>query len=764
VPFKPSCHGWPFANTLAVHPSTLGLGAPPARELGLGAGMCWAALDRYRAGLRIPRDLVPPEPGEPLHHELVRRNAAALAGVWVTVQEWQRLTDRELGFRSRATWRWLRSHLAEREPVLLTILPEADPYQRARAAWHVLATGWTVIEERVVLSLYDPGRPGEDDLHLGFSMVGPLDARLTGARDIRGFFPVPYDREAFEPAYAESVRAEFSPGREVYGQVAVATSGVRLEVVSRTQDGALVHHRRRRGGPWQTSIAMAPDDSGLDALQGDPAILIAGGRVHAFARSYVGDLMHFQRALRWTAANRTREAGTGPRYRLAGRPVPVASSTGGLRVFARDPSGGIVHYSAGRIGGWAAERLEGGPIVGDPLTARVAGSLHLFGLTGEGRILHWKREGKSWLVNDVIESASLDPRLKLAGQPVVLVRDQTVYLFGRDTEDRLLHLRRSPTGHWNAMSHAVTIVGDPAAVSGPGGIHLFATTPDGGLNHRWGETVWQGEDLAAARPHLELPRPCARPVLAWGTDQELKVFAHWAGQLIMLGWREDADWEAVPLRLRPGADDERLPAHDLVLVRDGRDRFHLFGAALDGSLAHVESRPWTEPVPPVTVEAADAEVPDTAPALATAGTTRPALVIEVSGPHADAADPGRPDSTEEAPAMAARADGEPPAPDTGSPGTLPVPDTAPSSAPQRPPGPPRRSVATRSGGLIHVEPVGAGTAPRDPGAAGRAPDAAAASVTASPDGEDPELMDISLLDTWPDPPTAVQRWRGSRRA
>jgi hypothetical protein len=599
VAFTPSLHGWPFPSPPTAGAAWLGLGARPDPDPGLGAGLCWAALDRYLAGLLIPRETRAPEPGDPLHAELVRRHASASAGVWSQVREWQGLTDRESAFRSRATWRWIREKLGAGEPVLLTLLAEGDGYRRALAAWQVLATAYAIADERVVVTLYDPALPGADDIELSFSMIGPLDPRLSGDRPVRGFFPVPYDRGRPQPESCEVLPSGELVGdaAQVYGRIAAVAHGSRIELVGRTPAGGLVHHRRSRGGDWRVEGVVSPSDPSVDPLQGDPAVVAAGGKLHAFARSYVGDLLHFQRGFAWSATNRTVDDRIGPRFRLAGRPVPLAGTAGGVHVFGRDVGGRIVHYAGAGLGRWSAERLPGEAIVGDPLAIRFQGRIHLVGVTGTGRVLHWERDGRSWRASDLLESGPLNPRLRLAGRPAFLTLGDTLYLFGRGDSGQLVHLRRVATDHWVAVAHPTPIAGDPVAVSGPGGIHVFAPSPGGGLAHRWGETVWRGEDVADSRPTLDLPRPCTGTVLAWGDTARLRVYAVWAGELVVLRWREETDWVAHPLRLRPGTNADALPIHDPALLEDGTGRPHLFGTTRRGTLAHVETTSWLEPLP-----------------------------------------------------------------------------------------------------------------------------------------------------------------------
>jgi hypothetical protein len=772
VPFKPSVHGWPFPNALQPDGPALGLGAPPRPELGLGAGMCWAALDRYLGSVRLSRDIPLPRPGDPLHTEILGRHASALSGIWPRVREWQRLTDREVGFRTRATWRGLRDELTAGHPVLLTVLLESDPYRRAQAVAHVLAIGCLVVEDRAILSVYDPARPDDDEIRLGFALVGPPNTRLSGRNTIRGFFPVPYDRSRPVPEQLESFadRDVLELARPVRGRVAVAASGARLELVARSPAGGLLHFRRRRWGPWQGQVVMEPVGSGFDELQGDPSVLLANGRVHAFARSYVGDLIHFQRGLRWAVANRTAHERTGPRYRLAGQPVPTIAPNGGVSVFGRDPAGGIVHYAGTRLGRWHAERLPEEPIVGDPLVARPGGALHLFGVTSDGRVVHWERGEEEWTVQDVMATSRYGPAIRLEGKPVLFVRDETTYLFGRDLAGQLVHCRRTPAGHWNSVTHSVEIAAPPVAVTGPGGIHVFAPGADGGLVHRWGDTVWHGEDVTGSRAGMGVAGPLRDAVHAWGTPAEMRVFGRWGDVLTVLTWREDADWTAVPLGDRSGIDPRRLPSEAMVLALDGKDRPHLFGTDDKGTVVHIEQGPWVEPAPLATSGLRD-EAPETttvaeAEAVATgepAGATTPAGQPAAPGaPGAPAAPGADRAGVDPKPAEPRPAEPEPAEPKPAEPrpaGLIPA-DQAPDGpvpAVIRPIGLTRWPDHGESPETI-PEKTAASALPE---ASVVTPEVAGPALTPEPEAPvEVELMDLSLLDTWPEQPRPRRMRRG----
>jgi hypothetical protein len=599
VLFQPSIHGWPFSDDLTQEPVPQGAGPASAGYGGFGAGMCWTALDRYLGGVRIPRDTATPEPGAPLYAELARRQAAAECGVWPRVREWQGLSDRALASRTRSTLRALRRSLERGEPVLLTLLPESDPYLRGRAARHVLATAWSRADKQVTVSIYDPARPDDNGARLRFSRSGSLDARLASGQAVRGFFPVPYDVRRWSPMRAESLgdRAVLTPARPAHGRIAAVASQARLDIVARSTDGTLLHFRRAGRAPWEgTSVT---DQVGVAQLEmhGDPAALVAHGALHAFARGYVGDLLHFSLSRKWSAANRTEHKRTGPRFRLAGRPVPLAGPWRQLHVFGRDKDHGIVHYERNALGRWSAAQIAGDPIEGDPLAVRIGRALHLLGVTDDGRLLHWERTGTEWAPRKIAIHDASGPPLRLAGRPVVVVHESAIHVIGRAADGRLAHFRRASDGEWQSVPHELQITGDPAATTGPAGVHIVAPGRNGRLFHRWGSAEWKGEDLTATRPSLDLPDAPPARLTAWASPSELNVMGRWGDQLMTLTWRDDSDWVAIPLQARAGFTPRHLPTDDPLSVVDGKGHPHLLAVDAEGHIIHIEPAGGPRPEP-----------------------------------------------------------------------------------------------------------------------------------------------------------------------
>ena len=757
--FRPSLHGWPFRDTYTCAGPELGLGRIPPAELGLGGGMCWAALDRYLRGAGIHQTEAP-EPGDALHAELVARQVAALSGVWSTVETWQTQPDgswrdrlpipvplpgRDLASRTRARWREVRNQLDAGTPVLLTLLLRSDGYRQSRAIRQVLATDWSKLGPRITLSVYDPDCPGDDDIRLSFNTAGPLDARLSGEADLRGFFPVPYDRTPPATIHVEPFdnRSVLGLNRKVRG-VPTATAGRgRVDLVARNERGALIHFGRADGNHWEGVNVTAAEDFGAHELHSDPTAFQRAGVLHVFARSYVGDLLHFRQGRTWSVTNRTEQKGAGARFRLAGRPVAIPGPRLEVNVLGRDASGGLVHYFARPLRGWRAEQVPGDPVATDPLAARDGDTLHVIGLAHDGRLLHWMRR-ETWGVTDT--DAGDGPTVRLTGTPAMILRDGRVHVFGREADGRLASLTLGDDGTWQRDRLADGIAGDPAVTTGPAGLHVFAPAATGGVIHAW-ETRdgWTHEDILETRPTLRTRETGDGDVVCWATDSEIRVFVRRGRVLRALTWTPDADWVVDPLM-----DRADLPP---ALIRDARGRPHLVTADA-GTAIHVETGAWKEPRGPValrlSVESAS-PAPPQEDAVSRPETAEEPTVPEVedevmlrSTPDTPETDlPGEPGPAETAPA-------QPPA---NLPG-LDVPDEPEESQPEETP-----LAAQVSADLPELGDPEEGDADAEAGAPRPKREFRWETDRAPVSPEEVEPIDLSSLDNWP----PVKPSRRSRR-
>ena len=614
--FRPSAHGWGFDDVFIVEGPDLGIAAPPA-YLGFGGGMCWAALDRYIDGRARPSVTTTPEPGTPLYNELRRRQVAALDGVWPRVREWQALPDgswrdrlrvpltpgrRDLASLSRREWTGIARSLRKQRPVLLTLIEPADGYARSTAARQVLACAYAREGSRIVVSIYDPARPGDDEARLAFSLRGPLDARLTGGRVVRGFFAVRYDRSPARPLGAETFadRKVLGLNRKVRGRAGATAGKHGLHVVARDGDGALLHFYRRSGKHWEGANVTEREELGSFELHSDPAPLAGPGGIgiHAFARSYVGDLLHFRSFRRWRVNNRTEHRRAGPRFRLEGAPVPIDLPWGGVCVVGRGKDGALVAYSYQPFRGWRAEEVPpagGTAIEGDPAVVRIGPVVHVVARTRAGHVLHFERMRGGWSAGDLMTLC--EGAEKVSGRPVLLVHEGRLHVLARGENGKLIHMAHDPEGEWKAREVARGATGDPALTAGPAGLHAFAVATGGGILHGWRglDGKWQAEELVGTRSGLSGDAAPESGLVAWGTGEELRVLGRRGRKLVEWVWRSDSDWTASHLAERPGVRADHEPGEDPQLIRDAKGALHLFATDGTGTVVHMEAVAWSAP-------------------------------------------------------------------------------------------------------------------------------------------------------------------------
>lgn len=644
--FRPSIHGWPFGHIEGVDAHVLGLGAQPTAEPPLGGGLCWAALDRYLRGVRIPPGTRAPEAGDPLHSELIRRQVASFSGVWGRVREWQGRPDgswrdglpvrvpggRNLASLTRAEWRSTRSRLNGGEPVLLMLLLPVDPYRRPRGARQVLATRWKLEDARIVVSVYDPERPGDDDVELSFGRAGPLDARLSDGSEVRGFMAIPYDRVAPAPLRAETFgdRSVLGLNRKVRGRVAAATGRRRIDLVARSAEGALLHFSRLHGNSWEGANVTDREEFGSYELYSDPVAVRSMG-LHVFARNYVGDLLHFRLGRQWSVANRTDHKRAGARFRLVSDPVPVPGHRGRISVVGLDKDGGLVHYTGHPLLGWSAEQVAGDPLSGDPVAAWDGSTLHVAGTARDGRVLHWEWDGESWSAADLSTAPGVSA-FTVAGRIALRVIDGALHIAGRSKEHKAVVYRKALDTTWSAIPLESRLAGDPVLTGGPAGPHLFAPLEGGGVLHAWSAGAWLEERLLDSRSSLPaVPRPSR--LAGWGSAEELRLWGRADGDLWMLIWRPDSDWVLERLSDRSGVAERHRPGDDPTVVEDATGLPHLFFTDGRGTVLHLEPSNWEEPG----IEAESGAAPAVRPEERSAPKSAPALVARPPQPEAPAA-------------------------------------------------------------------------------------------------------------------------------
>jgi hypothetical protein len=184
------------------------LGGLLARHLtpyyGLCGGMCFIALDHFRAGQPLPRRFSAddtPAPGTPLHTAIWERQLDSLVSdtvrflAWLTVlnyvpRAWPfRGGPAWLLARSWREWRKLKLSIDAGQPIPIGLVRET---KRVYDNHQVLAIGYDEHEDgsHAKIHVYDPNCPDrETAIHVEFG-PGTLDGRETCSESpsLRGFF------------------------------------------------------------------------------------------------------------------------------------------------------------------------------------------------------------------------------------------------------------------------------------------------------------------------------------------------------------------------------------------------------------------------------------------------------------------------------------------------------------------------------------------------------------------------------------------------
>ncbi|HEX9108935.1 MAG TPA: hypothetical protein VF832_16930, partial [Longimicrobiales bacterium] len=611
-PFRPSRHGFPFANEYDYSGHQLGRGAPVAATFGLGAGLCWAALDRYLGGRRIPRPLAAPQPGGPLYLELVQRQANAIMRMgWEKALRWQRLPDEGSGSTAglsemtRVEWRWVRRSLDAGTPVLLFLIRATGAFESPFENLFVLAYRYELDRRagRLAIWVYDPNRPDNDEVRLTLAVGArraPLQAHLALKDEVRGFFAVAYDREV--PPSLGVEEARLTNGAPVLAGVPSLRlgSGRGLEVVARGPENELVVLTRDGKGSWRAGEVdrrggIAPELRPL----GSP-VLAPRGPLRAFARSQSGELVEYSpRAFSgWRARSITAESGGSHGYGVDSDPALLATGTS-LSLFARH-GGDAVHFQL-RRGRWQAENLsvraklqDAHNLVGELVATRGPdGTRHVFGRTHEGHLVHFRwRQDHGWAAQCVTSNLE---RFGIVDDPVALELpdERAVHVLARSAAGLPLDFRWSADSGWRVRAvHDELVAASPLSASvGPDGtMHAVARSAGGQLLHFWsrGELEWRAVDVTSGNGVLgEAYRIEGEPRLAIGPDEWLHVLARSGEDLLVYRWSPDADWTAESLS-RDRGHRAALAADPVVLcAADGT--VHALGIDARGTPVYLQA-------------------------------------------------------------------------------------------------------------------------------------------------------------------------------
>jgi hypothetical protein len=231
--FRPSAHGFAFANSFTGSPLPGGLGAlggalgaaaGAPSKFGLCGGMSFVAADFYLAGRAMPTAVAAPTRGQPLYEYIYARQVDSLGPdieLAAKFSRWMDAPDQgpvSAGAFTLGALPPMLERLARGEPVVLGLV--LTDSSRSRVPWNnhqVLACEGALEDEssrgvtRCTLRIYDPNYPRADgasvriDLRaFGVSRVGHDLAPVLGAQAVRevpgfrptrvrGVFDMPYE-------------------------------------------------------------------------------------------------------------------------------------------------------------------------------------------------------------------------------------------------------------------------------------------------------------------------------------------------------------------------------------------------------------------------------------------------------------------------------------------------------------------------------------------------------------------------------------------
>jgi len=214
--FLPSLHGWPFTNSYHFKGTLkefLGYWVPLSnvikidRDVGFCGGMCFAALDRFYRAEYISDNIPLPQQGDPLYNELRQRLMDSLPfGTISRMRSWQKSDEQEVGWMTQVEFFvWIKPLMDLGHPAQLLLLTTTGRRYSTLVNNHqVIAYRYAIDEtnKRVEIGIYDPNRPGDNDVSISFYYDQPgnkIQARYNTGEKIRGFFRIQYDKDRTTP-------------------------------------------------------------------------------------------------------------------------------------------------------------------------------------------------------------------------------------------------------------------------------------------------------------------------------------------------------------------------------------------------------------------------------------------------------------------------------------------------------------------------------------------------------------------------------------
>jgi hypothetical protein len=209
VRFRPSRYGFRFRNSWPKQPALV-LRLGPLRipigdaSRGLCGGMAYAARDRFERDEEAPPDPTPPRPGMPLFREIVDRQLASFGRLllsvpirfWLAAARGERRLVRETVQRA---WPAIRAEIDAGRPAMVGLVRLATWNPLAPLGHQVVGFRYDETPDRVVIGVYDPNHPANDDVEIVLERSATDGARLrqSTGEDLIGLLALP-----FEPARA----------------------------------------------------------------------------------------------------------------------------------------------------------------------------------------------------------------------------------------------------------------------------------------------------------------------------------------------------------------------------------------------------------------------------------------------------------------------------------------------------------------------------------------------------------------------------------
>jgi len=222
--FLPSRNGLPFPNAWPPGP-TARLGPIDPRWVGIGdasqglcGGMALTVRDLFEAGIEPPRDSELPKNGSPRFKAIVRRQVQSLDWLRVPLRYYDlqafrpdpptavsRLLRRDVPRVGSIQQEWprIRAEIdGGRLPVIGTIRIASRNPMVLSSNHQVLGYAYDETPERIAIRVYDPNRPGQDDVEIR-ATIDPDDDEAWADRirlgrsdgdALLGWFLQPYPR------------------------------------------------------------------------------------------------------------------------------------------------------------------------------------------------------------------------------------------------------------------------------------------------------------------------------------------------------------------------------------------------------------------------------------------------------------------------------------------------------------------------------------------------------------------------------------------